>query len=65
MIGGLSLPMASPKNDDQRRDALMLKLLKTPPMSRAQLQEELKRAREAKRAANPKPAHRRVESLPK
>jgi hypothetical protein len=48
--------------DDQRRDALMLKLLKTPPIPRAQLQEELRRAREAKRAAKPKPAHRRVES---
>jgi hypothetical protein len=47
---------------DQRRDALVLTLLKTPPIPRAQLQEELRRAKEAKRAANPKPAHRRVES---
>ena len=40
----------SEQDDDQRRDALLLALLKTPPTSRAQLQEELRRAREAKRA---------------
>jgi hypothetical protein len=50
------------ETNDQRRDALMLELLKTRPMSRAQLQEELRLAREAKGAANPQPAHRRVES---
>ena len=51
------------QNDDQRRDALLLTLLKTPPVPRAQLKEELKRAREAKRlAAKPKAAPRGVES---
>jgi hypothetical protein len=48
--------MNDDQDTDQRRDALMLKLLKTPPISRAQLREELKRAREAKRAGNPKSA---------
>jgi hypothetical protein len=47
---------------DQRLDALLLNLLKTPPIPRAQLREELKLAREAKRAAKPKPASRGVES---
>jgi hypothetical protein len=54
----------SAQEDDQRRDALLLTLLKTPPMPRAQLQEELRRAKEAKRAAKPKPARRGVESPP-
>lgn len=32
-------------DDDQRRDALLLRLLKTPPKSRAELAEELRRAK--------------------
>jgi hypothetical protein len=52
----------SDQDDDQRRDALLLTLLKTPPVPRAQFQEELRRAREAKRAAKRKPASGGVES---
>jgi len=44
---------SSPQDDDQRRDALLLSLLKTLPVPRAQLREELKRAREAKRDRKP------------
>jgi hypothetical protein len=39
----------SNEESDQRRDAMLLRALKTAPLSRAQLQEELKQAREAKR----------------
>jgi len=36
---------------DQRRDAMLLRALKTPPVPRAQLQEEVRRAREERRFA--------------
>jgi len=36
-------------DSDQRRDALLLRLLKTPPKSRAELAEELRRAKEEAR----------------
>jgi hypothetical protein len=39
----------SDQEDDQRRDARLLKAMKTPPLSRDQLREELKRAKEAAR----------------
>jgi len=52
------------EDSDQRRDALLRRLLKTPPIPRAQLQEELRRAKEAKRAAKPKPESGGVESPP-
>jgi hypothetical protein len=32
-------------DDDQRRDALLLRLLKTPPQSRAELAEQVRRAK--------------------
>jgi hypothetical protein len=35
---------------DQRRDELLLKLLKSPPLSRAELKAELGPAREAEKA---------------
>ena len=38
------------KNADQRRDGRLLNALKTPPLSREQLREELKRAKEAAKA---------------
>jgi hypothetical protein len=48
---------------DQRRDAMLLRALKTPPIPRAQLQEELRRAREERRStAKPTPAERGVDS---
>ena len=47
---------------DQRRDALLLRVLKTLPLSRAELSAELRRAREAKKAAEnvPQPRPKRV-----
>jgi hypothetical protein len=52
-------------DDDQRRDKLLLRLLKMPPQSRAQLAEAVRRAKEenpnrshGKRAISQKPASR-------
>jgi hypothetical protein len=49
-------------DDDQRRDALLLRLLKMPPQSRAELADKVRRAKEkkptrsrAKRASVAKP----------
>jgi hypothetical protein len=45
-------------DDDQRRDALLLRLLKTPPQSRAELAEQVRRAKgkvaPQRRAVKPK-----------
>ena len=41
--------MSDQESDEQRRDALLLRLLKTPPKSRAELAEELRRAKAAAR----------------
>ena len=38
-------------DDDQCRDALLLRLLKTPPLSRSELAEQVRRAK-AERAAS-------------
>jgi hypothetical protein len=35
-------------DDDQRRDKLLLRLLKMPPQSRAELTEQVRRAKEEK-----------------
>jgi hypothetical protein len=44
------------KSDDQRRDAMLLHQMKTPPLSREELRAELKRAREAKKASKERDA---------
>jgi hypothetical protein len=40
------------KDDDQSRDKLLLRLLKMPPQSRAELAEAVRRAKEEKRLIN-------------
>jgi hypothetical protein len=39
-------------DDDQRRDKLLLRLLKTPPQSRAKLAEQVRRAKGKKPAGS-------------
>jgi hypothetical protein len=55
--------MTEDNEADQRRDAMLLRALKTPAIPRAQLQEEMRRAREGKRSmAKPTPLRGRIES---
>jgi hypothetical protein len=46
---GVNSKGAQTDDSDQRRDRLLLRLLKTPPQSRAELAEAVRRAKEAKR----------------
>jgi hypothetical protein len=41
--------MDQPSDEGRQRDKLLLRLLKTPPQSRAELAEEVRRAKKAKR----------------
>jgi len=43
--------MSDQANPEQRRDALLLRLLKMPPQSRANLAEEVRRAKGRKRTS--------------
>jgi hypothetical protein len=46
---GVNSKGAQTDDSDQRRDRLLLRLLKIPPQSRAELAEAVRRAKEAKR----------------
>ena len=56
-------PSMTDDKADKHRDAMLVWALKTPPIPRAQLQEDMRRAREERRSeAKPTPALHGVES---
>jgi len=51
--------------DDQRRDALLLRLLRTPPESRAEVSERVRRAKGLKSSPQPRPKRERTKESDK
>lgn len=50
MLSGMSDQGSEDSQVKQRMDALLLKLLKTPPQSRAELAKQVRRAKQGKKA---------------